>query len=395
MKKLMRRIAVLLCICLMAPTVLNCIPNVNVTSSAEAKAAAKTKAKLYSKKGTIGIASTPEYIYIEDENYDAKYTYTSSNKKIVTVDKNGKLTGVAKGTAKITVKETYKKKTVNVGTFTVTVANSKLYSKSLEMPLFANYSLPIEYVNYKAKYTGEVADPTIASIDKKGNLVALKEGKTTVTISETYKKKTRKLGKLTVTVKAPSINPESTKVTLGVNQISNPSDTITLDNYSWDVAYTYESADPTIVSVNQLTEYGYTYLTFKGEQLGSTTIAVNAEYKGEKVAVGTVEVSVAEFPVTSFGFDTDYKDDTNTFVATFYLDDSDYNYLNYYLMKEPYNTTTPVTYTSSDPSIATVDADGKVNAIKEGTVEITATCGTFSDKAVVTIKNEYDFNSIP
>ena len=375
----------------MAPTVLNCIPNVNVTTTAEVKAAAKTKARLYAKKGTIGIASTPQSVYIEDENYDAKYTYTSSNKKIVTVNNKGILTGVAKGTAKITVKETYKKKTVTVGTYKVNVVNSKLYSKKIDMPLFATYSLPVEYVNYKAKYTGEAADPTIATVDKDGNLVGLKEGVTTVTISETYKKKTRKVGKLAVTVKAPSINPESAKVTLGINQISDPSYTINIDNYSWDAAYTYESADPTIVSVNQLTEYGYTYLTFKGEQLGNTTIAVSAEYKGEKVAVGTVEVSVAEVPVTSFGFDPDYKDDTNTFVATFYLDNSDYNYLNYYLMKEPYNTTTPVTYTSSDPSIATVDADGKLNAIKEGTVEITATCGTFSDKAVITIKNEYDY----
>ncbi len=389
MTKFMRRIAVLLCICLMAPTVLNCIPNVNVNTTAEAMAAAKTKAKLYTKKGSIGIASTPEYIYIEDQNYDAKYTFTSSNKKIVTVDKNGKLTGVAKGTAKITVKETYKKKTVNVGTFTVSVVNSKLSSKSIEVPLFASYYLPLEYRNYKAKYSGEVADPTIATVNEDGLLVGLKEGKTTVTISETYKKKTRKLGNLTVTVKAPSINPESAKVTLGVNQITDPFSLIYIDDYSWNTAYTFESADPTIVSVNQVSEDGYIYQTLKGEKVGTTTMTVAAEYQGEKVTVGTVEVTVAEIPVTSFGFDSDYKDENNTFTKTFYIGDDDYNYLNYYLLKEPYNATTPVTFTSSDPSIATVDADGKVKALKEGTVEITATCGTFSDKAVITIESEY------
>lgn len=381
MKKFIRRIAILLCICLIAPTILNCIPNVVATAEAA------KKAKLYTSKGTIGVASSPESIYIDNQNYDAKYTFKSSNTKVVKVDKYGVLTGVKTGTAKITVKETYKKKTVTVGTYKVTVVNSKLGTKSADISLFGVYYLPIEYKNLKAKYTGKAEDSSIATIDKEGFLVGLKEGQTTITISETYKGKTRKLGKLKVNVIAPSINPETTKVTVGINQLTDPSSIIYIDNFSWEATYSYESADPTIVSVSPFTDdYGYSYLALKGEKLGTTTLTVYSEYQGQKTKVGDVEVTVAEIPVTSFGFDEWTKDETGTFTMKYYLGEENYP-LTYYLYREPYNSTTPITFASSDPSIATVDENGKVTTIKEGTVEITATCGTFSDKAVITVEN--------
>lgn len=47
-------------------------------------------------------------------NSDEELTYTSSNKKVVTVDKNGKIKGIKKGTATITVKSGNQKKTVKV-----------------------------------------------------------------------------------------------------------------------------------------------------------------------------------------------------------------------------------------------------------------------------------------
>ena len=48
-------------------------------------------------------------------------------------------------------------------------------------------------------------------------------------------------------------------------------------------------------------------------------------------------------------------------------------------------TDTPVTWTSSDPIVATVDADGKVTAHNYGTATITASAGTASDTCTVTV----------
>lgn len=54
----------------------------------------------------------------------------------------------------------------------------------------------------------------------------------------------------------------------------------------------------------------------------------------------------------------------------------------------PSNTTFPVvTWTSSNPSIATVSEDGAVSAITEGNTKITATCGEVSAFCQVTVKN--------
>lgn len=58
-------------------------------------------------------------IKITKKNKKAKYTFKSSNKKVVKVSSKGVVKALKPGTAKITVKETYKKKTKKVGTVTV------------------------------------------------------------------------------------------------------------------------------------------------------------------------------------------------------------------------------------------------------------------------------------
>lgn len=52
--------------------------------------------------------------------------------------------------------------------------------------------------------------------------------------------------------------------------------------------------------------------------------------------------------------------------------------------KQPANTTDHVIFTSSDPQIASVDADGLVVAVANGTVIITVTCGEFSATCEIT-----------
>lgn len=57
--------------------------------------------------------------------------------------------------------------------------------------------------------------------------------------------------------------------------------------------------------------------------------------------------------------------------------------------KVPLDTTdtTPITFSSNNESVATVDAAGVVTAIANGTATITATCGSFTADCIVTVEN--------
>lgn len=80
---------------------------------------AAKKAKLKAKSVTLDVGKT-KTIQITGKNSKAKYTYKASNKKIK-VSKKGVITAVKAGSAKVTVKETLKKKTRSLGTVKVTV----------------------------------------------------------------------------------------------------------------------------------------------------------------------------------------------------------------------------------------------------------------------------------
>lgn len=71
-----------------------------------ARAAKKAALKAKSMHLTVGESKK---IKLKNKNNKAKYTFTSSAKKIAKVNKKGKVTAVKKGQAKITVKEVIKK----------------------------------------------------------------------------------------------------------------------------------------------------------------------------------------------------------------------------------------------------------------------------------------------
>lgn len=93
-------------------------------STTDSQAAKKAKLKAKSVKVEVGKKKT---IQITGKNSKAKYTFKASNKSIK-VSKKGVITGVKKGSAKVTVKETLKKKTKKIGTVKVTVTAKKIHA---------------------------------------------------------------------------------------------------------------------------------------------------------------------------------------------------------------------------------------------------------------------------
>lgn len=387
MNKFFKKIAILLCVILVAPAVINCLPSVQTITKVEAA----QKASVYVTNKTVGIYSTPEYLYVQGGNEKAKYTYASSNKKVVTVDKNGLITGISKGKAKITVTETYKGKKTKVSTVTISVVNAKLSVKSMDLVAYSQYTLPIQYQNYKAKYKLTAADPSIVTVDEKGYLVGLKEGTTTVSVTETYKKKTRNLGSFTVTVVPSYISDDTKSITVGLNTSYYPTSKIDIMNRAWDATYTFESADSSILAIEKKVDnWGDEYYAMTGVANGTTTVTVYEEYKGVKRTVGIVEVTVKEIAVTNFIIDSWRVEADGSLKLSYELGDEDN--LWYYLLREPEDASTPVTFASSDEAVVKVDSEGAVKALKTGTATVTATCGNFKAVFNITVYSDDDLD---
>ncbi len=127
----------------------------------------KSSAAVYV-KGTAQIKATVK-------NGKGKTTYTSSNKKIAKINSSGKITGVKKGTATITV--------TNNGVsekFKVTVKNPELNKSKLNLKKGKTFKLKITGKVGKQKFTS--SKKSVAAVNKKGIITAKKKGNATITI---------------------------------------------------------------------------------------------------------------------------------------------------------------------------------------------------------------------
>lgn len=93
---------------------------------------AAKKAKLQTKSMTLEVGKK-KTIKLTGKKSKAKYTFKASNKKIK-VSKKGVVTAVKKGTAKVKVKEIYKKKTKSIGTVKVTVKSQPKQTAAPAVP---------------------------------------------------------------------------------------------------------------------------------------------------------------------------------------------------------------------------------------------------------------------
>jgi hypothetical protein len=137
---------------------------------------------------SVKIVSAPVSLYVKGtakinatvNNGDGKTTYSSSNTKVAKVDKNGKVTGVKKGTATITVTNNGVSKD-----FKVTVKNPTLSKKSVKVTKNHTVTVKIKgkikgvnnsYVN--TKYAKVISSKSASTLKIKG----LKKGNTTLKI---------------------------------------------------------------------------------------------------------------------------------------------------------------------------------------------------------------------
>lgn len=304
--------------------------------------------------GKATLTATVEPNFVTDGTVD----WESSNEDVATVSATGEVTGVAFGTAVITAKS-HKDPTLSA-TCTVTVlkaATGVTLNKSETRIARAQKETLTATVAPAGQCDATViwtsSNEEVATVEN-GVVSALKKGTATITA-------TTKDGGFTATCEVTVYQP--------VNNIVLDSETLTLeigDEHTLTVTVTPSDADDKTITWTSSNESVATVdrdgkVVAVGAGKASVTVTTA---DGELDA--TCAVTVVPEIVETTGIALDKSEHTiaagESFTLTATVSPAD-------------ATDKTVTWASSDESVATVDANGKVTAVKEGTVTITATSG--------------------
>ena len=310
---------------------------------------------------------------------DQNVTWSSSDPAVATVDASGLVTAVGGGTATITVTTEDGNKTatckVTVKSNDATLATLTVNQGTLNPafnPAVTAYTVGVAN-DITSIVLGATATSTAATVSGDTGTQALNEGDNVFTITVTAEDGTVKDYTVTVTrglvlVTGVSLNKTSTVLTVGdIEQLIatvSPFNAAN-QNVSWS------SSDPTIVLVE---DGGYITALSAG---GPVTITVTTEDGGFQ-ATCDVTVNPASTNVAVTGVSLNKPAVTLLVGATTQLAAT----------VAPSNATNKnVSWSSSDETVATVDATGLVTAVGEGTATITVTTvdGGYAADCAVTV----------
>ena len=263
----------------------------------------------------------------------AKLSYKSSNKKIATVNRNGVVTGKKAGTVKITItakKSKYKtvKKTITVK---VVKQNQSISARNMGLTTGQRKNLGAKA---RTPMTYKSSNPKVVTVDKKGNLKALRPGTAKIKV---YAKATGTFNKAsrTITVKVTkktAAKPTTPKPVVKPTTTPKPVQ-----------PETKPAEKPEQTETPSQPETKPTEKPEQTEAPDNTSYVV--ELGIEKTADDTIYIGEAK------ECNVKWKATGNTTRKDFI-------------------------YTSSDPSVATIDENGNITGVKAGKVIITVTSKT-------------------
>lgn len=285
-----------------------------------------------------------------------KATWTSSDETVAKVDGSGKVTAVKEGKATITAKVDDLTAECVI-TVTENPKNITLDKNSHEMKVGDTFQLTASDGSATApKAVWTSSDKTIATVDDNGKVTAVKEGKVTITA---------KLGNssavceitVTKTPKNITLNKNSHEMKVGDTfQLTVSDGSETAPKAAWT------SSDKAVATVD---DSGLV----KAVKAGKVTITAKVD---DAAAACTITISEPEKPKEiSLNFTSYDMDTTET--------------LELKAVTSGFDSAPEITWTSSDSKIATVDKNGKVKPVKEGSVTITAKAGNVKAECIVKI----------
>ena len=332
-----------------------------------------------------GVESSLWLTFTPAETTEKQVTWASSDSTIVTVDEYGVLTGVAAGTATITATSAADPNVSASYEVTVLSQDDIVLVHSVTLRADASEILLTQNKSKKLKVTATVAaedatlkptkssvvwsssDENVATVSTNGTVSPVGVG--TVTITATAEDGSGVAGTIELSVVA-AVNPETYVVstTVGSEGLKVGRTTtigVAVTPANGDDTSVFTSSDESIATVD---EFGVVTAVAVGVVEITATSALNGQLTG-KVSIeindGTVETEPTSIMIT--GEEEVYVGYTINLVATVL----------------PMNAVQTVVWTSSDESLATVDQNGIVTALKVGTVRI---------KAASSVNSKVSFN---
>lgn len=303
--------------------------------------------------GTVDLTATVS----PDEATNKNVTWTSSDDAIATVA-DGTVTGVAVGTATITATTEDGSKTatcdVTVNPVAVTGVSLDKTSGTLEVGRTETLTATVTPSNAThPEVTWSSDDEAVATVAD-GVVTAVAEGTATITVTTTDGgfTDTYDVSVIPVAVTGVSLDKSSAGMIVSGDSLTLIATVLPDDAANKNVSWT--SSNPSVADVDASG-------TVTALAEGTATITVTTE-DGSKTATCEITVSPKEIPVTGVTLDKEEAElkvgESLALTAT--LEPSDAN------------TGTGISWSSSDPAVATVE-DGAVTAVAGGTATITVT----------------------
>ena len=309
-----------------------------------------------------GEKETLEVTYNPDTTTDDRtVTWASSDTKVATVDGNGTVTAVGKGSAIITARVGNHSDSCTV---TVDAPLKQIIPENESIEVDKNKTASIEYTLDPEDTTSDTtvtftsSDPAVATVDENGTVTGVAAGKATITLT----------GADNVTA----------TVTVTVNEI--PIDAVVLDKYEAivekgqtteltatvqpdsttdeDKTIKWSSSDETVATVSTAQTDNGAAVTVTATDKGGTAVVTAEAWNGTKAeCVITVPVHIENVSLPQ----DITLDRGKTTVLDIICDP-----------EENDDTITSVEWSSDNTEVSAVSSDGMITGIKEGTANITA-----------------------
>ena len=220
--------------------------------------------------------------------------------------------------------------------------------------------------------TYKSSNTKVATINGMGRIIAVKKGTTKITVScgnvsADFDLTVKEVENTEVAVTELDLGDCPKEITIGSSQILSVA---VIPANATETTFTYKSSNPAVASVNALGR-------LTANQLGTAEITVSCGDVKNKFQVTVVEDTskeeIKEVQDIEIGnYEEELKvDGTITLSATVLPADA---------------TNATVTYTSSNPAIATVNSTGEVKGIAPGEVVIYVSAGNITKQAAITVK---------